>query len=361
MSSLVSNRLNDLYKKYFKNNDYTMGQDFESIRPQMSNEDYDLSQKLLSYYEQQNIAKNQFNFSNNEIEHQRSKALQQNDIARQKAMKYLPEYQRMQGMGRLGTSESALIATKNNFNNNRNTINADADSKLADLLDKYQVNMNAYDTSYLSDADSIRNKYELAKEKESEEIFNAFMDRLDSNKLEFNTSEELESDYNKIKDKLDGSKRSIIESKIDYYKNNLEIKESDAAYQEQKKLKEQEEKNKSKESTAIINGEKPINYNGKNYIIDSNQPIDMVNSDEIMKFYFGTNNPYSESIPNGSTLTAKDLETLVVQKEMDRLRLTGKDREIYYNKIYKPMLSKLEDNPGSITYFNGKWYKSIRQ
>ena len=353
MNSLVSNRLNDLYKKYFKNNDFTMGQDFEAVRPQMSNEDYDLSQKLLSYYGQQNVAKNQYEFSNNEIEQQRSKALQQNDIARQKTLKYLPEYQRMQGMGGLGTSESALIATKNSFNNNRNIINADADSKLADLLDRYQVNMNTYDTSYLSDADSIKNKYELARKEDGERIFNSYMNRLDSQKLEFNSVDEIENDYKRDFDKLDESQRSIIESKINYYRNNPVQKEQEETIKNEKLIEENKD---------IINGEKSFNFKDKTYKISDSNALDESSGEmqllnKCILEMLGTNNPYSQNIENGTTLDLADLMEMEARKQ---LRQQG--TEYQYDWFMKPGIDSLRASAnGKITYYNGKWYKSTRQ
>ena len=91
-NTLVSDRLNELYKKYFQSTDYKVGDSFESVKENMSAEDYDTSQKLLNYYSQQNSLADQYNYSNKVVEQERNKALQENSIAKEKTMKYLPEY-----------------------------------------------------------------------------------------------------------------------------------------------------------------------------------------------------------------------------------------------------------------------------
>ena len=121
-NTLVSDRLNELYKKYFQSTDYKVGDSFESVKENMSAEDYDTSQKLLNYYSQQNSLADQYNYSNKVVEQERNKALQENSIAKEKTMKYLPEYLKLQGMGGLGLSESSIISANNNYRNQRNQV-----------------------------------------------------------------------------------------------------------------------------------------------------------------------------------------------------------------------------------------------
>lgn len=157
--SLISDRLNELYKKYFQGSDYNLGQSFESVKENMSNEDYDLSQKLLNYYGQTNTLSDQYNHSNQIIENQRKQALQENSIAREKALKYLPEYLKMQGLGGQGLSESSVISANNAFNNNRNSINAEANVNKNELLKNYNAGVRDLDSNYLDEESDIRNHY----------------------------------------------------------------------------------------------------------------------------------------------------------------------------------------------------------
>lgn len=347
MSSIVNDRLNDLYKKYFKNNEYKVGQSFDAVKSNMTNEDYDLSQKLMDYYGRQNIAKNQFDLSSNEIEHQRNKALQQNDIARQKALKYLPEYQRLQGMGGLGTSESAMIATKNNFTNNRNTINADANSKIADILDKYQTAMNNYDASYLNDAQSIIEKYKVAKQSDSTTLANEFIDNLEN--FRFNNTEEMDSAYGQIEDRLSEIDKINIENRIKSYRNNPTVKELGDEYNETIKNK--------KADPSIINGEKLLTFNGNNYQITDSQELGSSDLDTLKAVsleLLGTNNPYSTSIADGTTIDIMDIADLWARKNWS---------EGDYNRYMKPSLEVYKKSGKSecLTYYNGKWYKSTKK
>lgn len=166
-STLVGDRLNDLYKKYFQGTDYQMGQSFDSVKANMTDEDIETSNKLLQYYTQQQGAQQDFNYSNNLIEKNRQQSLQENSIAKEKAMMYMPQYLKSQGLGGLGVSESAIIRAQNNYNNARNTINTEAQNRSDELARLYQSNIDNLDSGYLSEAESIASKYEngISKEK----------------------------------------------------------------------------------------------------------------------------------------------------------------------------------------------------
>jgi len=228
MSTLISDRLNDLYKKYFQGNDYKIGQSFDGVKANMSDEDYELSQKLLNYYGQQNNLTNQYNLSNSTIEQDRKKALEENAIAREKTMKYLPEYLKLQGLGGLGVSESSVISANNTFNNNRNSINSESSLRKDELLKNYQANLNTIDQNYNTDSTSIRDKYQAIKENEELERYNSYLGMI--NNKEFTTAEDIDKWYDDIKDSVGEDRANIILNKVENYKDNLEKEEAEILF-----------------------------------------------------------------------------------------------------------------------------------
>ncbi len=393
MSSLVSDRLNELYKKYFQETDYKLGQSFDTVRGNMSDEDYDLSQKLLNYYGQQNTLTNNYNHSSEVIEQERKKDLQQNSIAREKTMKYLPEYLNSIGLGGLGVSQSAVIKAQNNFNNNRNSINTTANSRLAELLNNYQTNMGNIDQNYITEEDNIRSKYQAIEDEKLTNQYNSYLGMLDNgefsnasevdawynnikgtfdkdresvlnervtnykNKLynqetqdiyneltrkiqegEFNTTAELENYYNSVKDRFSESQNSIIGSQIDFFKKNLAQQQADAEYEKQTEL-----------DNKILSGKEYVKYNGIDYQI---QPNVSLNQDWMKLLYInpqallGTNNPYGSEIKNGTTVSEEEVYLSALGQEYYDL-FNKKSRERYKNQY--------------LTYYNGEWYSSVRR
>ena len=161
--SLNTQRLNELATKYGLSN-YMPGQSFDNIKDKMSAEDYETSQKLMNYYTNQKSLTNDFNYNSEKVEQDRNRSLQENAVSKEMAMKYLPEYLKLQGMGGLGVSESSVISANNDFRNARNTINADAESRKADLLKNYQETMNAYDIGSTEELNTIGDKYRNIRE-----------------------------------------------------------------------------------------------------------------------------------------------------------------------------------------------------
>jgi len=427
-NTLVSDRLNELYKKYFQSTDYKVGDSFESVKKNMSAEDYDTSQKLLNYYSQQNSLADQYNYSNKVVEQERNKALQENSIAKEKTMKYLPEYLKLQGMGGLGLSESSIISANNNYRNQRNTINANADSQKADLLEKYNANINTLDQNAISDSDSIRAKYQAIRDEEilgqynnfvellnnggfnnmdevngaynaikgnltdaqrvnaenqiasfdsklqkqqTDQLYNNFVDKL--NYGEFNTTEELENYYNSVKDKFDDTQKSILQDKIDYYKNNLEQQQLEAERKEKAEKESAEAKKQAEKDERIISGKEFVSYGGSNYKLttqlnsDSNEIAHNNSFKERLK-NLGYSNPYDENIPNGTTIEIKcdsygkdefDFVKDVLGTGFNPIRnitniwgaITGVDTGYTSFSSFKKTL----------TYYNGNWYISTKQ
>lgn len=218
-SNFIEGNLNDLYKKYFQNTQYKLGDSFDSVKTNMSAEDYDISQKLLNYYIQQNSLTDQYDYSNKVIEQERDKALQENSIAKQKAMKYLPEYLKLQGIGGLGLSESSVVSLNNDFVNNRNTINSNANAQKADLLKNYQLDMNSLNQNALEDTGDITEKYRTDNENAELERYNTYIDML-KNK-EFATSDDVDQWFEGIKGSISEDRESIISGMVDNYKDNL--------------------------------------------------------------------------------------------------------------------------------------------
>lgn len=161
--SLNTQRLNELASKYGISN-YIPGQSFDTHKNKMSAEDYETSQKLLNYYTNQKTLTDDFNYNTEKVNQNRDRTLQENAVSKEMTMKYLPEYLKLQGMGGLGVSESAVISANNDFRNARNTINADAESQKADLLKNYQDNMSVLDNGSTDDVKTIGEKYSKIRE-----------------------------------------------------------------------------------------------------------------------------------------------------------------------------------------------------
>lgn len=418
MGTLVGDRLNELYKKYFQETDYKLGQSFDSVRGNMTDEDYDLSQKLLNYYGQQNTLAGQYNHSTNIVEQERKKALQENAIAKEKAMKYLPEYLNLQGMGGLGVSQSAVIKARNNFNNNRNSINTNANSQLAELLNNYKANANNLDQNYLSDAEGIRSKYQAIEDEKLTNQYNSYLGMLDNgefsnadeidnwyknikgtfdedretvlnervtnykNKLynqetqniydelsrkiqegEFNTTDELENYYNSVKGRFNESQNSIIGSQIDFFKQNLAQQQADAEYKKQQEVAYQEAQEQAEKDERILTGKEYISYGGNQYRITStalnsnaNELRKNDNFTKQLKKACGTSNPFDSSIPNGTTLTFK--ATSSGKDDVDGFWGNVGRGFLAWTSLGATELAFGETKTVTLTYYNGNWYKS---
>ena len=400
INTLNEQRLSELAKKYNLVN-YTPGQSFDSIKDSMTKEDYDVSQKLLDYYLNQQNLNNDYKNNMNQINQNQSKLLQENAISKEMSSKYLPEYLKLQGLNGLGVSESSALAMRNNYINNRNTINSSIDLQKADLLKNYQTNMNNLDQSALSDVDAIRNKYQLQKDNEELEKYESYLSMLNNkefnseedlqkwydgikgnlsedresilaNKVEnykqnletekvedtykhflekidygeFNTTEELENSYNSIKDILSESQKSLIEDRINYYKNNPE----------QQKIDEEVKRKEVVES--VMSGNKYIQYSGKNYRIKDTKPLD--SSDSILEML---NDAWSY-IPINSHDKGKDIYDAKEGISLSYSDIHRAWNRKHHGSEYNEEPDTIEDLKEfdalnlNITFFNGEWYLS---
>ena len=221
--------------------DYVPGQSLEAHKDKMSAEDYETSQKLLNYYANQESITDDYNYNNNIIEQNQKKTLQENAISKELAMKYLPEHLKLQGMGGLGVSESAVISANNDFRNARNTINADAEMRKNELLKNYQDNMRTLDDNSSKETQSIRDKYQaLFEENSATKLANLetlLIDKLSTMSQDSQGRISAE-DKKALKDMIDNSRSEMTESDqqiADSYIDNIQERpaeevEADKAY-----------------------------------------------------------------------------------------------------------------------------------
>ena len=350
--SLNYQRLNDLAKKYNLTN-YMPGQSFDSVKDNMSAEDYETSQKLLNYYtNQQNLANN-YQADVDTAEINRQKSIEQNRIAREKTMQYLPQYLKSQGLGGLGVSESAIISANNDFRNTSNSINTNANTLKADLLKNYQNNLGKLDEGAGEDVGIIMDKYEKIRQEENQNLYNNFISKIDYG--EFNTSEELEQSYNSIKNKLDDTQQSILEDKISYYKNNLAQQEIDKQYQKDKE-----------QADRVISGKEFINYNGQDYQLAEELGQKTGEVQYLYKhsnFLLGTNNPYGD-IKDGTTISDYQLAEASIADKMGYNKTNDPDMKNEITNYVKENSHKIIRKGGEsiyFTYYKGNWYKSIKR
>lgn len=248
--SLNTQRLGELAKKYNLAN-YIPGKSFESVKNNMSAEDYETSQKLLNYYANQESITDDYNYNNNIIEQNQKKTLQENAISKELAMKYLPEHLKLQGMGGLGVSESAVISANNDFRNARNTINADAEMRKNELLKNYQDSMRTLDENSTTETQSIRDKYQAIFEENSAtklaNLETLLIDKLSTmnqdnqGRISKEDKEKLKEMINNSRDEMTESDQQIADSYIENIderpeeeviadKNYNEIKTSDVSF-----------------------------------------------------------------------------------------------------------------------------------
>lgn len=344
--------------------DYVPGQSLEAHKEKMSAEDYETYQKLNQYYTGQQSLTDEYNQNSQSIEYNRKKQLQENAIAKELAMKYLPEHLKAQGMGGLGVASSTIIDANNNFRNTSNTINADANSQLSEMTKNYLEALRNYDNNANKDSADIVSKYQ-------QEYFDNFKNKIDYG--EFNTSEELEQSFNKIKDKLSESQKSILEDKVNFYKNNLEQKQIDLEYREKQDEVTKETKAQTEKDARVIEGKEFVSYGGKEYKLttqlnSTSNEIAHNNSFKDKLKELGFSNPYDQNIPNGTTVEIKcdsygkdefDFVKDILGTGFNPVRnitniwggITGVDSGYTSFSRFKK----------TITYYNGDWYISEKQ
>lgn len=206
MSKIVSS-LDDLYKKYFQGSNYKIGDSFDNVKTNMTGEDWDLSQKLLDYYGQQNNLTNDYNKYNENVDKEKYINMQKNAIAYEKAKKYLPQYLKSQGLGGLGQSQSSIIQARNNYNNLQNTVKNQADLRKDELFNNYQLNLDNLNRNASIDMDSIKDKYDAVRDNlagtESSNVDIRFNNLLSSDE------KISKSEYEALKSYVDGLKESV--------------------------------------------------------------------------------------------------------------------------------------------------------
>lgn len=322
--SQVSNRLNDLYKKYFQDKEFKLGDSFDPVKNNMSDEDFDLSQKLLGYYSQQNNLTNNYNQINQTIEQDRSKALQENAIAKEKSKKYLSQYLNANGMGNQGTAVSAILEANNNFANNRSSINQNAQARKDEILKNYTTNMGNLDTAYLNDAEDIRSKYQAKFEEDSpyhmanlsQEIERVISD------LIYHDGKIKEEDLPIIEEIYNNSKHLLTEVDQGTIRNQIKNIRTISA------------------DERISKGLEGLEFKGSKYKISSEKYDPTPNWADAKKSFndglkaLGYNNPYDNRIKNGTTVK------FTVRSSSSAGRGANHKKTKY------------------ATYYNGNWYYS---
>lgn len=148
----------ELAKKYGIEN-YTLGQDFNSHKGKMSASDYDLSNKLLNYYNQEKAAIDQHNAAVQKIDDNAKKQIEDAQINRTKATHYLQNYNKANGLGGLGVAQSSLIDLYNNYQNQRAGIMGQANSNKLDLESAYKKDSNSLYNQYSGEVDEQKKSY----------------------------------------------------------------------------------------------------------------------------------------------------------------------------------------------------------
>lgn len=331
------------------------------------------------------------------LDKSKSNSQQSASITLDKLKKYLPTQIKAQGLGGLGVSESTMLQAHNNYNNqmgeieaNYNTqksavdtnfnenkasydntyntstadINAEKESRLAELLNNYSEKAAEYKVGAGADSSSIfdayKNKYETQQEQlRQEKLAKDEADRQNAYTVAQATVEDLiytQKDYTKAKEYLESNKSTFGDSVYTSYMTALNA-------EKQKEDTAKAEEDKTNTDTRILEGKEYVSYNGANYQIksqlngDSNEIKRNNDFKKQLQNAFGTSNPYDSKIPNGTTFAVKADNR-------------GSNDFNWWDDVGAALLSPLMggawDSWGNwntvyMTYYNGNWYKSEKK
>ena len=331
----------ELAKKYGIEN-YTLGQDFNSHKGKMSASDYDLSNKLLNYYNQEKAAIDQHNAAVQKIDDNTKKQIEDAQINRTKATHYLQNYNNANGLGGLGMAQSSLIDLYSNYQNQRAGIMGQADSSKLDLENKFNTNSNTLHNQYLGDVNEQKEEYsEVAFANTNIELNNMLVGMIGAD------GKVSESDMEKINKWAEEKKNELVGRDLYEFEKTIES------------IQVRDKKNVE----SIVSGKESVLYDGNEYKIkeklnkDSNEIKRNNDFKAQIKEKFGTTNPYDSKIPNGTVLEIK----------CDK---NGANDFNFWDDFGKFLISPLGHGAWSswansdiryVTYYNGEWYLSDKQ
>ena len=231
----------ELAKKYGIEN-YTLGQDFNMHKGKMSAADYDLSNKLLNYYNQEKSAIGQHNAAVQNIDANAKKQIEDAQINRTKAAHYLQNYNKANGLGGLGVAQSSLIDLYNNYQNQRADIMGQANSNKLDLENTFNTTSNALHKQYLGEVDEQKEEYSsIAYENIYADLISKLKDITGSDgKVNEADMEDLKNWAEEKKKDLYGTELYQFEKDLESIKVRTDTEQFNKSYEKVDKLKQVE-------------------------------------------------------------------------------------------------------------------------
>ena len=231
----------ELAKKYGIKN-YTLGQDFNMHKGKMSAADYDLSNKLLNYYNQEKSAIGQHNAAVQKIDANAKKQIEDAQINRTKAAHYLQNYNKANGLGGLGVAQSSLIDLYNNYQNQRADIMGQANSNKLDLENTFNTTSNALHKQYLGEVDEQKEEYSsVAYENIYADLISKLEDITGSDgKVNEADMEDLKNWAEEKKKDLYGTELYQFEKDLESIKVRTDTEQFNKSYEKVDKLKQVE-------------------------------------------------------------------------------------------------------------------------
>lgn len=209
------------------------------------------------YGKKSKLLEENYNTQKNSINQNKQAALSSASAAHQKMLKYLPEYNAAMGLYGNGASETAYLEADARYRNQQAEIGRNYDSQLAQAESAYNQNqMDLY-----TEAQAAWEKEQEKKKLEEKEAQQNSFD------LAKNTIENWTGDADGLNQYLEGLKGKVSDEMYTVLTNSVTGMTS--AIEEEKKLKDEEEKYALDDVGSITTTKKPKSYkDGKNFTIE---------------------------------------------------------------------------------------------
>lgn len=370
MSKTYDANFEEWYKRLF-NKKFDKNTDSLTKTENMSDEEFEVGTNLYNAYLQKNNLLDQYNKAQSSLEQEKTQSQQQASIQLDKLKKYIPTQIKAQGLGGLGVSESTLLKANSDYQNRMGQIASDVGARQLDLLQSYNTGVSDVDANLTKTNQATLTKYqEIARQQEEiarqeREQQKALVDNFYRNEMLLNPdyltedgSKLTEDGKNKMKEYLDSNKE-ILGDMYDTYMKELEARE---VYTNEQRTADEAEIKQAELDKKILEGKEYVKANGNEYKIKSQLNE---NSNEIkanndfkkqLKDKFGTTNPYSSTIPNGTTFEIKcdaHGKNQVDFWDFAGLLIPG------YNLISPFTQSSMYTR--YVTYYDGQWYLSEKK
>jgi len=379
MSKTYDANFEEWYKRLF-NKKFDKNTDSLTKTENMSDEEFEVGTNLYNAYLQKNNLLDQYNKAQSSLEQEKTQSQQQASIQLDKLKKYIPTQIKAQGLGGLGVSESTLLKANSDYQNKMGQIASDIGARQLDLLQSYNTGVSDVDTNLTNANQTTLKKYQEIARQEREQQKAIVSDNIDINMLTDSSNLHYDESGNTLltEDGKNRIKKYIEENKDilgELYDTYIKKIDSMGVYTNEQKLKDEAKNAQAETDVKVLEGKENVKYNGSEYKLTSqlnsgsNEIAHNNSFKKKLKEICGTDNPYAESIPNGTTFEIKcdssgadefDFVKDVLGTGFNPWRninniwggITGSDAGGY---------SSFSNFKKYVTYYNGNWYVSEKK